>query len=238
METIDPASKGLKEEIVAFFQAVATRQAAFVKSWQELTGFEAFRIATFTRPKAFLRAIEERLDKLIRGYEQSQNPEQRKALEQRRADLMAGKQLSENIQDYSDPPPATDYSIQAQAVQSCLRHYGNFQEELRKMRRLFITQEFEERLAQEVKEFRLEHLPFKIHERSDRGVSFLGVDLDIVQRLQNKDILSDGEFRALALACFLTEVNTIPHHSGIILDDPVSSLDHVRTRPGGHAVGA
>jgi energy-coupling factor transporter ATP-binding protein EcfA2 len=46
--------------------------------------------------------------------------------------------------------------------------------------------------------------------------------------VRNVDILSEGEFRALALACFLADIKSLPHHSGIIVDDPVSSLDHLR----------
>ncbi len=41
------------------------------------------------------------------------------------------------------------------------------------------------------------------------------------------DVLSEGESRALSLAAFLTELSTAPAKSGIIFDDPVSSLDHV-----------
>ena len=40
------------------------------------------------------------------------------------------------------------------------------------------------------------------------------------------DVLSEGESRALSLAAFLTELSTAPTRSGIIFDDPVSSLDH------------
>lgn len=38
-------------------------------------------------------------------------------------------------------------------------------------------------------------------------------------------VLSEGEKRAVALADFLTEVSLDPHATGIVLDDPVTSLD-------------
>lgn len=44
------------------------------------------------------------------------------------------------------------------------------------------------------------------------------------------DVLSEGEQRALALAFFLAEVAMREDHSAIVLDDPVSSLDHDRRR--------
>lgn len=39
-------------------------------------------------------------------------------------------------------------------------------------------------------------------------------------------VLSEGEQTCVALAAFLTELSTASHKSGIIFDDPVSSLDH------------
>lgn len=42
-----------------------------------------------------------------------------------------------------------------------------------------------------------------------------------------EDILSEGEYRALGIAAFLTELDQAGHRSAIILDDPVSSLDHL-----------
>jgi len=41
-------------------------------------------------------------------------------------------------------------------------------------------------------------------------------------------VLSEGEQRCIALAGFLAEVSTQPSQSGIVFDDPVSSLDHER----------
>ena len=45
-----------------------------------------------------------------------------------------------------------------------------------------------------------------------------------------KQVLSEGEQRAISLADFLTEINLGNEAKGIILDDPVNSLDHKRKR--------
>jgi ABC-type sulfate/molybdate transport systems ATPase subunit len=42
-------------------------------------------------------------------------------------------------------------------------------------------------------------------------------------------ILSEGEARVIAIAGFLAELQLAPHANAIVLDDPVSSLDHVFT---------
>lgn len=41
-----------------------------------------------------------------------------------------------------------------------------------------------------------------------------------------KDILSEGEHRAISLATFFSELSIAEHKSTIVFDDPVSSLDH------------
>ncbi|HYM19961.1 MAG TPA: AAA family ATPase [Candidatus Kapabacteria bacterium] len=43
-------------------------------------------------------------------------------------------------------------------------------------------------------------------------------------------VLSEGETRVIAIAGFLAELQLAPHANAIVLDDPVSSLDHVFTR--------
>lgn len=98
------------------------------------------------------------------------------------------------------------------------------------LRKQYLTKDFEERLFREIEQLELGELPFKIQDKSDKGASYLGVGLEAAVKVRNKEVLSDGEFRALAIACFLTEVNSIAGHNGIIIDDPVSSLDNLRTR--------
>jgi hypothetical protein len=49
-----------------------------------------------------------------------------------------------------------------------------------------------------------------------------------VQKASLEKVLSEGEQTALGLAGFFTEVHFEPSKSAAVLDDPVSSLDHVR----------
>ena len=48
-------------------------------------------------------------------------------------------------------------------------------------------------------------------------------------RVRTSEILSEGEARVIAIAGFLAELQLAPHANAIVLDDPVSSLDHVFT---------
>ena len=60
------------------------------------------------------------------------------------------------------------------------------------------------------------------HEMLLEGANALG-------RVRTSQVLSEGEARVIAIAGFLAELQLAPHGNGIVLDDPVSSLDHVFT---------
>lgn len=49
-------------------------------------------------------------------------------------------------------------------------------------------------------------------------------------RARTSQILSEGEVRVIAIAGFLAELQIAPYTNTVVLDDPVSSLDHVFTQ--------
>ena len=74
-------------------------------------------------------------------------------------------------------------------------------------------------------------MTIRIATRSEKGKVFkniaLRADHDSPGIMPSPDkILSEGEKRAVALADFLTEVALDEHSCGIVIDDPVTSLDH------------
>lgn len=98
-----------------------------------------------------------------------------------------------------------------------------------RIRRQTLTQTLKTNLQDEVKALALEHLPLSLSDRAQAGVSKVQIGLETLQPVRrNSDVLSEGEKRALALAGFLAEIKEIGPRHGIIIDDPVSSLDHSR----------
>lgn len=96
-------------------------------------------------------------------------------------------------------------------------------------RRAILTPTLKTALREELKRLRLTHIPLDLADRGEGADSFVEVALTARQRIaNNSDVLSEGEQRALALACFLAELGEIATDHGIIVDDPVSSLDHKR----------
>ena len=98
------------------------------------------------------------------------------------------------------------------------------------LRRNLVMKGLRKGLEAEIKALDLLHVPFEISDRSDEGQSLFRVDLKSVSSVANAKVLSEGEQRALGLACFLAEAATSGSKHGLIIDDPVSSLDHGRIR--------
>ncbi len=91
-----------------------------------------------------------------------------------------------------------------------------------------VTERLRGQFAQEIDHLKLPGLAIELTQAgSQHGVSRFKVSL-----MQNKSkkagkILSEGEYRCVALAGFMAELATNDSDSGIIFDDPVSSLDHL-----------
>jgi energy-coupling factor transporter ATP-binding protein EcfA2 len=97
-------------------------------------------------------------------------------------------------------------------------------------REKYLTAQFEKDLRSEITKLGLNYLPLKVEAKTERGTSLMGVGLETPISVRNASILSEGEFRALALSCFFAEIAGLPQKSGIVVDDPVSSLDHRHVR--------
>jgi hypothetical protein len=98
------------------------------------------------------------------------------------------------------------------------------------IRRKLVTEGLERRIQTEVNNLDLGYLPFAVHDESRDGHSYFEVSLDAPIPVANDKVLSEGEQRALALAAFLAEVADDTALNGLVIDDPVSSLDHLRIR--------
>lgn len=91
-----------------------------------------------------------------------------------------------------------------------------------------VTDALRGRFAREIVKLKLSRMPVELRKEKDRqAVSYFRVAL--VERPNAKvgEIFSEGEHRCVALAAFLAELVTAQHHSGIVFDDPMSSLDHI-----------
>lgn len=80
----------------------------------------------------------------------------------------------------------------------------------------------------EVGSFKITDLALELRQQSSReGIPRFKVALIRKPDAKVAQVLSEGEHRCTALAAFLAELSTTDSKSGIVFDDPVSSLDHI-----------
>ncbi len=91
-----------------------------------------------------------------------------------------------------------------------------------------VTAQLRARLMKELADASLDHLPVKMGARAAKGKTRVSIGLDTAREVEAREVFSEGERRAVATAFFLAEVAVLEHEGGIVLDDPVSSLDHAR----------
>lgn len=99
------------------------------------------------------------------------------------------------------------------------------------LRTALVTPELKQQISDEISELGIGHIPLKFTEQSLSGKSFFEIALDSTNaRKKKKHVLSEGEQRALAIACFLADPHVKNGRGALIIDDPVTSLDHHRIR--------
>lgn len=91
-----------------------------------------------------------------------------------------------------------------------------------------VTDALRGRFAREIGKLKLSRMPVELRKEKDRqAVSYFRVALVENPSTKVGEIFSEGEHRCVALAAFLAELVTAQRYSGIVFDDPMSSLDHI-----------
>jgi hypothetical protein len=91
-----------------------------------------------------------------------------------------------------------------------------------------VTDALRAQFAREVASFEIADLAVELRQQtSAHGVPRFKVALTRKPNAAVGQVLSEGEHRCVALAAFMAELATTGDKSGIVFDDPVSSLDHM-----------
>ena len=180
-------------------------------------------------PASFLESEINRLDDEIAKLEDIDRDEQ--GLDKLRAkhdDLSDRKKLSEEIELVVERRNRLEERHRLDGCSKLCRS-GPITRRITSRRREILTPTLKAALHRECKRLQLTHIPLGLSDRGQEGESITKIALNSQQKItNNSDILSEGEQRALALACFLAELHEIDSDHAIIVDDPVSSLDDGR----------
>ncbi|MBX3508643.1 MAG: AAA family ATPase [Parvibaculum sp.] len=150
------------------------------------------------------------------------------ALRAKKANLENAKRLSQEIDIVVERLQRLIERLKViEARKQCAS--GPIARQLTTRRRALLTDSLKSQLIAELKMLKLSHIPLELFDRSTGSESIVEIGLTARQRIRNNSsVLSEGEQRALALSCFFAELKEVGSEHGIIVDDPVSSLDHSR----------
>lgn len=91
-----------------------------------------------------------------------------------------------------------------------------------------VTDALRAQFAREVANFEIASLAVELRQQNSvQGIPRFKVALTRKPNAAVGQVLSEGEHRCVALAAFMAELATTENKSGIVFDDPVSSLDHM-----------
>lgn len=94
----------------------------------------------------------------------------------------------------------------------------------------YVTQALEDILNEERQALRVQHIPLSLLSEGKKGAERHKLKLKSESFTGSiSQVLSEGEHRAMALALFLAELRVLGTGAPIVVDDPVSSLDHLRS---------
>jgi energy-coupling factor transporter ATP-binding protein EcfA2 len=163
-----------------------------------------------------------------RSLREASEPEQRARLQQELTDLEARTLLASRVDDVEG---GVRSHLRIAAIK---RAHGalatnRITTTQRRLSETAVTDALKAKLLEELKSLRCDHLPIDLAPHATVGEVQLSLRLSGAQgNPLVSQVASEGEQRALSLAFFLAEVATAESDGGIIVDDPVSSLDDER----------
>lgn len=221
------------DDLRAYHVAVAKRKAELLGLLRE--GEDPQKTALLpawpTTVEETLRVVVRMLTQKATDITNAAKPEEYKKLAVSVAELKSRKALSIRTTDINAFVAKTRRNADLRCAVATLRT----QEITRRgtmVIRKNLTPELLKAFKAELVELGATRLPISLKPSGDAGETaheMLLEGANMPTRSCTSQILSEGETRVIAIAGFLAELQLAPHANAIVLDDPVSSLDHVFT---------
>lgn len=214
----------LLEQLIKFIETCDSRRKDLIGIIDSRT----IRTAT-DMPNSLVSNVDQIIKRLEKEYgelEQEQPGKSKEELENKLSLLQHRGILGQHLQE------AEEYILQRKWAEKARTHVGSTQHITVKYKEIFnklVENQYIELFKKTL--YRL-HRPLKVKIRNKgiKGSNYKQIVLEADPKVSGDEIaldkvLSEGEKRAVALADFLTEVALDTKSSGIVLDDPVTSLD-------------
>jgi energy-coupling factor transporter ATP-binding protein EcfA2 len=195
--------------------------------WVDGTGIEAISIDAPSSPEDGLRSAEARLRQEAKTIDASWFEEMVRAVTARRVELLGRMAIAGARRAVMEEVQRRRSRTQLETAKRLTDTTG-ITRKATELVRAHVTAVVRDRFTRESDRLRLERITLQ-----DTGghkgqlfqrPAFLGA----AQHPEMRQVLSQGEQTALGLAGYLTEAHFDESRSSMVLDDPVSSLDHIR----------
>ncbi|MCC5878306.1 MAG: AAA family ATPase [Idiomarina sp.] len=180
-------------------------------------------------PKVRIRQLAAQQLRTYRRLVRAADEAKRKRLEKELRELSARQKLSKSLTAIIEFLGRIKRKFALEKCRPDLKT-GSISNQSKRFTTVAVTDELRKSLNDEFQALGIGHIKAKLKERSSRGTTYHQILLDLPVTKKIEEILSEGEQRAIALGAFFAELALANHSCGIVLDDPVSSLDHWRRR--------
>lgn len=176
-------------------------------------------------PRETLKLLSKKIAAEALELEKAGNEQQKKTLENERAELRSRSALSQRLKAVLDLIQRMKTKAMLEKCERDLKT-TRISNKAKEFAAKAVTAELKIALDAEFSALGVGHIKTRLKERVERSKMKLTLVLDLPVSKRLEEILSEGEQRAIAIGSFLAELHLAEHKGGIIFDDPVSSLDH------------
>jgi len=226
IEEIGEANPDCKKLLVQYLKSANTlaasiRQSHEKRKWGEMT-------ALSSTPVPCLNALAEAMEARAKELDATAQPKGRQELRDEFEELNARKVFSTHKSLVLNH---ISKQIYQHRIQQCIESTNTLEISLqgRKIMHEAVTQVLKDYLDDELSSLGAGHIKLNLESKVRTGTTFhcLRLQSTTYGNVSVSGVLSEGEQRAVAIASLLAEVRRASHFSGLVFDDPVSSLDHI-----------
>ena len=226
VEEIGEADPDCNELLVQYLKsanmlAASIRQSYEKHEWGEMT-------ALGPTPAPCLKTLAEAMETSAKEWDATAQPEGQQELRDEFEELNARKVLSAHKSLVIDH---LNKEIYQHRIRQCIEGTNTLEISLqgRKIMNEAVTQVLKNNLDDELRSLGAGRIKLNLVPEVRAGTTFHYLKLNSTthENVSVSSVLSEGEQRAVAIASLLAEVRTASYSSGLVFDDPVSSLDHI-----------
>jgi energy-coupling factor transporter ATP-binding protein EcfA2 len=222
LEEIESVDAELRKSIVRYLASARARRFTFFRSLRQATDVKSTAATPLSGLEEWVKKFETRAEEL----EELVDPIERR----RRQEELAELEDREHIASSKSLIEAEHVRLVTLALlELCLQDFGTtaITNLGNKLADEVVTPQLRDRFHEELTGLVSNKVRLEITRVGGRyGSPHYQVRFLANPNAKVPSVLSEGEQTCVGLAAFLTEVATMDHHSALVFDDPVTSLDH------------